>query len=178
MNLKKVSITISYALRHNPTEFGLTLDEYGFCSINDLLKGLEKNKRGITIEQLKEIVNSDSKGRYEIKGDMIRAVYGHSAKKITKENVQSPKILYHGTTPWAWKKIQFEGLTKQNREFVNTSEDIPTAIAVGKRRTDSPILIEIKALEAFNSGIKFHKENKGIWSSEDIPVKYLKQIKY
>ena len=36
MNLQKISKTISYALRHNPTQFNVALDEMGFCKIDDL----------------------------------------------------------------------------------------------------------------------------------------------
>lgn len=174
MNLKKVSVTISYALRHNPKQFGLTLDNEGFCPIKDLLEGLQQNKRGITLEQLNEIVKCDSNGRYEIKGDMIRAVYGHSVKKIDKVNVQPPKNLYHGTTMQAWLKIQKEGLNSQGRQYVNTSEDVGTAISVGKRRTANPVIIEVQALQAYNDGVLFCKENKGIWSSGNLHAKYLK----
>ena len=80
MNLQKISKTISYALRHNPTQFNVTLDEMGFCKIDDLLDGLKENKINIDISIIKEIVDSDEKGRYEIVNDKIRALYGHSTK--------------------------------------------------------------------------------------------------
>ena len=35
----KISTTMSYALRHNPKAYGLTMDEYGNVDINKLLIG-------------------------------------------------------------------------------------------------------------------------------------------
>lgn len=38
----RISKFISLILRHKPEEIGLTLDEYGYISTPDLIKGLNK----------------------------------------------------------------------------------------------------------------------------------------
>lgn len=92
MDYINLSKEISYALRHNPKEFGLTLDEDGFCNIQDLLDSINKEHkfgRDITKEDLEYIIKNSSKVRHEIKGNKIRALYGHSRfpKQHTKVSV-------------------------------------------------------------------------------------------
>ena len=178
MNLQKISKTISYALRHNPTQFNVTLDEMGFCKIDDLLDGLKENKINIDISILKEIVDSDEKGRYEIVNDKIRALYGHSTKnEIVKKPSKPPKVLYHGTTNEAYNKIMRDKLSHQQRQKVCLSANIKTAEKVALRRTKNPIIIEVDAEKAYTNGVNFYKEPNDIWLSDDIPCKYLKLFK-
>ena len=178
MNLEKISKTISYALRHNPEQFGLCLDDNGFCNVDDLLIGLKNNKISIDSDTLKEIVDSDEKGRYEIIDDKIRAVYGHSIKKeIIKKSSQPPEILYHGTTKSAFDQIMKSKLSHRSRQKVCLSANIETAEKVALRRTNNPFIIQVNAKQAFVDGINFYKEPNDIWQSDDIPSKYLKLIK-
>lgn len=63
---------------------------------------------------------------------------------IKKKEVIPPDILYHGTTHAAISKIQKEGLKPMRRRYVHP-KDIETALAVGKRRDDTPILLKVDA---------------------------------
>lgn len=177
MNYMNLSKTMSYALRHNPQEFNLILDKQGWTNINSLLEGIRNNSdkySTITIDNISKIVSEDKKKRYEINGDKIRAVYGHSiSKKIEKQVSKPPKILYHGTTPEFYNKIKDEGLKHMQRQYVHLSLDIDTAIIVAKRRTNTPVLLSVDCEKASNNGINFYKESTGIWLSDDIPSKYL-----
>lgn len=172
----KASKSMSYILRHNPGEFGLTLDEEGYVNIKDLLYALTSQfkYREIILDDIKYIVQNDNKGRYEIKGDLIRAIYGHSTKdKIVKKPCEPPKVLYHGTTPDAYRDIKREGLKSMNRQYVHLSQDIETAIMVAKRRTNTPELLTIDTSKAYKAGIKFYKEANGIYLSDNIPKEYI-----
>ena len=66
-----------------------------------------------------------------------------------------------------------KGLLPQERQYVHLSSDVETAILVGQRRDDEPVLLKINALEAWNEGIKFYFANEKIWLADYIPNKYI-----
>lgn len=180
MNYVELSKEISYALRHRPDEYGLTLDEDGYVFIDDLLRGLNArghHGRNITKEDLGKALAVSDKQRHEINGDMIRALYGHTVEgKIAKEECIPPDILYHGTTPKAYPRIQEEGLKRMKRQYVHLSPDLETATKVAKRRTDTPVILVVEAKKAYEEGVKFYLGIDCIYLSDDIPSKYLKVL--
>ena len=52
---------LAYILRHNPSAAGLTLDEYGYADVKELIDGVKKTGRQMDIAILEEIVFSDNK---------------------------------------------------------------------------------------------------------------------
>ncbi len=55
--------------------------------------------------------------------------------------------------------------------------DTETALIVGKRRDDNPVLLEINAKQVYADGVSFYIGNDKVWLSDNIPSKYIK-IKY
>ncbi len=178
MDYLALSKTISHALRHSPTDYGLNLDKNGYILLDYLLVGLQKHSRkyqNITIEDIEYVVDNDEKGRYEIKDNKIRALYGHSFK-IEKERIVPPDKLYHGTTREAFKEILTNGLQPMNRQFVHLSVDIETAKNVALRHSDDIIILEINSKNAFEDGIGFYEGNELTYLADEIPIKYIEQM--
>ncbi len=176
MNYTELSKEISYALRHAPQEYGLKLDEQGWVKTEELINALKKHGKyaDLTEKDIADMIQISEKKRHEIDGDKIRALYGHSTdEKIKKDAAQPPDILYHGTTHKFLNKIFEQGLISKNRQYVHLSKDIDTAITVGKRRDNNPIVLKIDAKAAWNNGVKFYLGNENIWLAEDIDVKYI-----
>ncbi len=178
---KNISTTISYALRHNPKQFGLEMNEYGFVDADALVEGLrahDKKCKDFTMDELKEIVRTCPKQRYEMINGRIRAKGGHNKGlgiKIIGQPVKPPDILYHGTTPTAAATILKEGILSMERQRVDMSEDIETAIVVGKRRCKEPVVFEVNAKQAYEDGMIFYSESIKTYSVDDhMPVKYIK----
>ena len=183
MKIERLGKEVSYALRHNPQQFGLVLNEYGFVEINEFLKSLQNNDKkckNLTMEELKDIVETCPKQRYEIKNGKIRAKGGHNKKigiKIKGNVTMPPDILYHGTTPEAAELILKTGILSMERQRVDMSEDIETAIIVGKRRCKQPVIFEVDAKQAYKDGIEFYLESIKTYSVEKcMPTKYIKII--
>lgn len=82
----KASKTISYALRHNPTEFGLTLDTEGWVDCDELIAALAKHMSPVylTKDDIAAIIAESDKKRFEILNGKIRATYGHSTVEKIK----------------------------------------------------------------------------------------------
>lgn len=175
---KKVSTLISYILRHKPEEFDIILDNKGFALIEDIIRAVNSQYIGITKEDIEYIVKNDSKGRYEIEDNSIRALYRHSFKNIVeKKPSKPPKFLYHGTKSDVLSLILSEGLKPMNRQRLCLSSDIETAEMVGNRRKKSEtVILKVRAEEAYNSGFNFYTEPNGIYMSDYIPGKFLEVL--
>jgi putative RNA 2'-phosphotransferase len=176
-HLIQLSKTMAYALRHQPAQFGLTLDEEGWVTVEDLLAALRNHRRDwhdLRAEDFAEIIAQSDKQRYEMRDGKIRAYYGHStSQKITQAVTAPPAILFHGTTPQAVRAIRVEGLKPMKRQYVHLSADEATARQVALRRTQRPVLLRIAALEAFQQGIKFYLGNDMVWLAEPIPPRFI-----
>ena len=176
----KASKTISYALRHNPAEFGLTLDSEGWVDCDEFIAALAKHKQPVylTKADIVAIIAGSDKKRFEILDGKIRATYGHSiAEKIKFEPSVPPKILFHGTARRFVSSIEQEGLKPMNRQYVHLSSDLDTAMRVGKRHDSKPVIFEVQARQMHKDGVVFyHSGNDGTWMCEAVNPKYIKLL--
>jgi putative RNA 2'-phosphotransferase len=62
----KLSKFLSLVLRHRPEAVGLTLDSAGWVAVALLLEGCRRTGRAITPEQLREMVETSDKRRFEL----------------------------------------------------------------------------------------------------------------
>ena len=175
--LVNVSKTISHALRHSPEEYGLTLDPEGWVEVDDLLTALRSRLNAryqISLATIETIMAQAEKQRFELRDGKIRAFYGHStATKIERAPVEPPALLYHGTTQEAAQAIVREGLRSMKRQYVHLSADTETALRVGLRRTNRPVILRIDALAAYQQGVRFYLGNEDIWMADPIPAHFI-----
>jgi putative RNA 2'-phosphotransferase len=174
---KKLSQAVSSILRHEPRQYGLSLDKEGWVSIDELLLALKASNQKwstITESDLHEMIQKSDKKRHEIQAGKIRALYGHSLQdKIIKQSKKPPEYLYHGTSPEVMEQMKAKGLLPMKRQYVHLSTDIETAKQVGKRKTSNPIILQIKAQEAYCAGIPFYVGNDLVWLADWIPKKFI-----
>lgn len=171
-----LSRNISYALRHNPDACGLKMDEHGFVPLESLLGYLKLSSRWKTVSEsdIVSIVRNSEKKRFQLDNHQIRAYYGHSfSRKIDREPQIPPKMLFHGTYHGAVESILKEGLTPQSRQYVHLSSSRKTAMSVGKRRDDNPVIFKIDARKANGDGINFYAGNQDVWLADNIPPQYI-----
>jgi putative RNA 2'-phosphotransferase len=165
----RISKFLSYILRHAPERFNLSLDEYGFAPVDDVLKVLQTRYHSVSREDLLEIVRTDPKGRYEIAGDRIRAQYGHSIPIAVKSaEVVPPEHLFHGTAERNVAAILQEGLKPMRRRFVHLSTSSDEAMKVGRRHSANVVILRILTRKARQSGVRFFREGS-IYLAERIP---------
>lgn len=179
IDYRQLSKTLAHALRHAPWVYELELDEQGWTSTAALLAALQERRkwRQVVFADLAHIVATQQKRRYELEGDesgRIRALYGHSIHaKIAKEAAAPPEILYHGTAPETAVLIREQGLKPMRRQYVHLSADEETAAQVGGRKARQPLLLQIRALEAYQQGILFYRGNELVWLADFVPAEYI-----
>jgi putative RNA 2'-phosphotransferase len=174
--LERLSRTISYALRHRPEQFALELDNDGWVPLDALVAAIARDPkwRDLKVDDVFAVIASEDKQRHEIRGQSIRASYGHSlAAKVEHPPAMPPDLLYHGTSPVVLEQIRRDGLKPMRRQYVHLSPDIKTATAVARRRTRTPVIITVLAKKAHSDGTIFHHGNKQVWLAERIDASYL-----
>ncbi|KAA3664026.1 MAG: hypothetical protein DWQ04_07840 [Chloroflexi bacterium] len=114
------------------------------------------------------------KKRYEMENGRIRALYGHSTNsKIHKTSAVPPPILYHGTSPKTAELILQEGLKPMRRQYVHLSVDVETAVEVGRRKSDKPVILQVNARDAHKAGLSFYEGHDLVWLADAIPPNFI-----
>lgn len=174
---ERLSVFISLVLRHKPELANITLNSRGYTDVESLIKGINNTGRYIDLEMLKDIVQSDTKGRYKFNEDMtkIRANQGHSLDYIDLEleSVKPLDVLYHGTATKNINSIKQNGLKKMNRNHVHLSDNLKTASQVGQRHGEL-IILEIDSKKMFEDGYEFYLSDNKVWLTDVVPIKYIK----
>jgi putative RNA 2'-phosphotransferase len=169
----ELSKRMSYALRHHPEKFGVSLHDGGWVKVDDLAQAL-----GVAWETLVVIAEMPSdKVRFSLQSDAgatwIRAAQGHSvAVDLQLPRVEPPDMLFHGTRVGVLDKIFDEGLKPMDRTHVHLSTDIETALRVGTRR-GKPIILQVSSFAAHVDGISFYRADNGVWLADRVPPVYL-----
>jgi len=171
----KVSRYVSYLLRHNPED--LEMDDEGFVELDQLVSKLRRCFPTVDKKFLTETVDQSEHRRFEIVGDKIRALYGHTVdvQVHLKEDIEVER-LYHGTTPEAAEQILEKGLQSMKRRWVHLSPTKEIAYEVGKRRTESPVILMIDVSEARSHGLRFFKATDKVYVCKHVPAKYIKKL--
>lgn len=175
-NQNKISKFISLVLRHHPETIGIELDEHGWADTKELIHGIQK-EYPFSMEELEEIVRTDSKQRYSFNADhsKIRANQGHSVSvDVELKEAVPPSVLYHGTGEKYVRSIEEKGLIPKSRLYVHLSKDAASAKEVGKRH-GKPVVYEIDCAQMIKDGYKFYLSANDIWLTKEVPAKYLKK---
>jgi putative RNA 2'-phosphotransferase len=173
----KSSKFLSLVLRHQPETIGISLDEYGWTDTQLLIEKMNQRGFNIDLNALKHIVETNSKKRFAFNEtfDKIRANQGHSVDvELGYISKKPPAILYHGTGEKSVNAILETGLEKRERNQVHLSADIETAIKVGQRH-GKPFVFEVLAGQMFYDNFEFFISDNGVWLTDNVPAKYLKQ---
>lgn len=174
--LKKVSKYFSYLLRHEPESIGLSLNENGWASIDELIHKTIDFK--LNRDLIEIVVETNDKKRFSISDDglYIRANQGHSIDiELELKPIQPPEYLIHGTAERFVETIKKQGLKKMQRHHVHLSQSQVVARAVGARY-GRPVLLTISAQDMFNDGFQFYKSENNVWLVDSVPEKYINEI--
>ena len=180
----KLSIYLSFLLRHHPDEAHLDMDSHGWVSVDQLITNINNGgKYQIDLETLQTIVSEDKKGRYRFHedGSKIKACQGHSIPWVTPELtfMQPPQYLYHGTTANALEKIKESGaISKMARHAVHLQADPKKAWQSATRWKLIPVVLKIDAEKMAQDGHVFGVTENEVWCTETVPVEYVVEEMY
>jgi putative RNA 2'-phosphotransferase len=177
MDHERLSRVVSHALRHEPWLYELELDEEGWSNTASLLAALRNEGpswSALSEADLAAMIGRSSKARHEMVNGRIRALYGHSLPgKLKKTIAAPPALLFHGTSPAALAQIRAMGLQPMSRQYVHLSVDRGMAVAVGKRKSQEPIILTIAAAQASAAGHHFYLGNEKVWLADEVPSAFI-----
>lgn len=87
-----------------------------------------------------------------------------------------PELLYHGTGVKYVASINRQGLIAKQRLYVHLSANVETAHNVGKRHGE-PYIYTVLAGEMARAGYKFYLSANGVWLTECVLRKFLREWK-
>lgn len=172
---EKLGRFLSFILRHHPETIGITLDEFGWADVKQLLQNMNQHGKSINMQILETIVAENDKQRYSFNEahTKIRANQGHSiAVNLQLEQKIPPDTLYHGTAKRFLNSIAKTGLQKMTRQYVHLSKEVQTALKVGQRHGDA-IVLKVNAKQMYQKGYAFYLSENGVWLCDAVPSQYL-----
>lgn len=177
--LVKLSKFLALILRHQPERFALELDGEGWASLTEVMEILHglPNFRGTTRADVISVADEgsdDGSRRFEVEGSRIRARYGHSvAQPIHYDRCTPPPVLYHGTARDRLPGIHQEGLKPMERQYVHLSLERKTAVRIGARHDERPIVLTVNASDAHAAGVEFYQADEAVYLAKYVPPAFL-----
>jgi putative RNA 2'-phosphotransferase len=177
--LKRVSKSLSYVLRHRPDSIGIELESDGWVAVGELLRAFQQSGQTIAPDVLKRVVAENDKQRFEFSDDglRIRARQGHSVEvDLGYQPMTPPNVLYHGTARHNLDSIFEKGLLKGKRHHVHLSTNKETMLRVGMRH-GQPVLLSVDAARMHHDGHQFFVTGNDVWLTEHVPPKYMDVVR-
>lgn len=147
--IKILSKFLDYVLARHPDEFGLLLDERGFCKIKTLLQALHEDPewRHVRQGQLNSLILIERPAPIEMEGNLIRAVQ-HDYIPDIKPASDLPKLLYTAVRQRAYPVILDKGLKPGGVPYILLCAEQKMAMRLGRRLDNAPILLTIQVAAA------------------------------
>lgn len=158
MRTEGLSRFLIYVLGRRPDEFGLVPDSQGFVTFKELLQALheEEGWRHVRQSHINEILMGTHRSLFETEADRIRSVERLWEAECRRPALFLPKILFTPIRRRAHAAVMEKGLKGHAGRPVILSADRETALRIGRRRDPDPVLLEVRAAAAKQSGILFH----------------------
>jgi len=195
VDLKKVSKSMSWILRHGINELGLVIDELGRIPLNTLLELNQIKQLGCDETLIRTIVDTSDKKRFrldEVNGVwMIGANQGHSKEigekintdKLMEKITEPVELCVHGTYSKFINSIKQSGLNKMERTHIHMATGFPNdSQVISGARGSSEVFIIIDMKKALADGIEFYRSANGVILTSGVngilEPKYFKDIIY
>jgi len=170
---ERLSRFLTFLLRHKPKDYPLAIDREGFAPWHEVVDMVQERFYDVTEEQIRSLIAGAEKKRFEIRGEKVRATYGHSFPVDLGGTVAEPPAeLYFGATRDLAESMLRGGLKPIDRQYVHLSVSAEEAESVARRHDPSPAILIVDAQAAHAEGIRFY-ESGPLFLVEIVPAKFL-----
>ena len=178
--LSSLSRIMAGALRHFPDKLGLMMDGRGWVEITSLIEAIGIGRSGfnwLRPRHIEALVETDTRGRYQIDGGMIRATYGHTIDVNPDDlPIADNKEFFYPVTEEEADIIVEGGLHPTDRKKVHLSGSIEKALEAGKVRTNDPMILKIDGKAAKEDGIKIYQAGTDVYLTDSVDPKYISKV--
>ena len=168
---------LALVLRHAPEKFDLEMDINGWIDVRDIVRKFKDGRRRqhwLRPHHLVAISETDPKGRYEVRGNMMRATYGHTVEiELDLPSSDIPDSLYYPCDPNEAENLIEIGISPGGRAHVHLSASIRNAAEAGRVHHDDPAIIEVDTARMVASGETIWHAGVTVYLSETVAGEYL-----
>ena len=167
-------------LRHFPEKFDLEMDINGWVSVRELSNALarkDRRKHWLRDRHIQAVVETDPKGRYELRGGNVRAAYAHTVEielDLPTDNI--PELLYYPCARDEATLILEGGIYPGNRRNVHLSKTITNAASAGAVHHSRPFIIEIDTIQMIASGFTIFRAGSTVYLTENVEPQFLSLV--
>lgn len=168
---ERLSRLMAFHLRHDGA---IERSPNGFVNIERLTEIIRRKIPWVKAHHIREVAVFDTKGRYELSGELIRARYGHSVDVKLDFPEADLDVLYYAVAREASAQILSEGLKPTDRKMVHLSATVDNALEVGRSHTENPVALAVDAKLAKKMGVKILRASDRVYLAPSIPPECLK----
>ena len=167
---------LALILRHAPEKFDLEMDLNGWISIRDLSNALSKRDRRLhwlRDRHIEAIAEIDEKGRYEIRGGMVRATYAHTVEiELDLPTDLIPDLLFYPCSDEELEVLLETGIKPGGRRWVHLSKTVTAACNAGRVHHAHPLIIEVDTIQMQADGNTIFRAGTTVYLTEETPAEY------
>ncbi len=171
--------TLAGILRHFPEKYDLVMDEQAWVNLNDLVGKLRWQRRFRWLKPLHimSLIETDPKGRYQVRDDKIRATYAHTVNVDPDlPTLNIPDELYYPTNEDELEALLETGLMPVDRRKVHLSKTYASAMNAGRVRDLFPKVVKIDAKTMIADGNVIKKAGTTVFVAEEVQAQYLSPV--
>lgn len=170
---ERLSRFLTFLLRHKPKDYPLAMDREGFAPWREVVDMLQERFYEVTEEQIRALIEGAEKKRFELRGDKVRATYGHSFPvDLDATAAKPPAQLYYGAARDLAESLLRSGLKPRDRQYVHLSVSAQEAESVARRHDPAPAILVVDAQAAHAEGVRFY-ESGPLFLADQVPAKFL-----
>ena len=167
-------------LRHFPEKFDLEMDLNGWVSIRDLSNALSKRDRRLhwlRDRHIEVVVEIDEKGRYEVRGGMVRATYAHTVEiELDLPTDLIPDLLFYPCSADELDVLLEAGIKPGGRRWGYLSKTVTSACNPGRVHPAHPLIFEGGTIQMQADGNTVFRAGTTVYLAEDVPSEYCQLI--
>ncbi len=178
--IERVGRIVAGILRHFPDRYNLKMDPHGWVSMSEMVKAIKRRDRRLRwlkTHHLIGLVETDPKGRYQIRGEKIRATYGHSIEvelDLPRDNI--PDTLFYPATEEEVELLLETGIRPSDRAMVHLSSTAEIAAEAGSHRTENPVILAVDAKRAVEDGVVILRACETVYLTKEVPPEYISVV--
>jgi len=163
-----------YMLGYRPDEFGLVPDPDGYIPYKELLQAIHEEPGWGYVRQghFNEILMGNDRSLFQWDDRRIKVLKREWQMDLEHLFEGLPKILFVAVRKRAHPHVLEKGLRSSADKYLTLSPEKEMAIRIGSRRDQSPVLLEVMALQAENKGVPFYAFGQ-LFLAKEVPADYI-----
>jgi len=156
------------------------MDINGWIDVKDIIRQFKKGGKRyhwLRPHHFTAIAETDPKGRYEVRGNTIRATYGHTVEielDLPTDNI--PDALYFPCDPKQTENLLEVGISPSGRAHVHLSATIRNAAEAGHVHFALPTILEVDTAQMYAAGETIWHAGITVYLTENVPPQYLSVV--